>query len=734
MKRKNLGKRIATLATVSVLAASSIPVNVFAYGEEVTDISGETKKFVESTENSDAYKTWKSTVWDAGESADSGKMALTPGDTEADLNFAWYSETKGFPAVKVWKVGEESSAKIVRGTATVINATNVQGSTYEATNHVSIEGYFEADTAYQYQYTDNYDGSATTWSATYDYNTADTEEFSVILTGDPQVGASGSIGQGTDDDQNIARDTYNWDKTMAAAMALYPDAAFLLSAGDQVDYSTAQTDSAKAIRESEYAGYLYPEVFRSLPVATTIGNHDTNGIDYSYHFNNPNSEDSLGATEAGSDYYFSYGDVLFISLNSNNRNQEEHRALMTKAAESNPDAKWKVVIFHSDIYGSGQPHADTDATANRIIFAPLMDEFDIDICLTGHDHTYSRSYQILDGNVIDYDISDGSVTNPEGTLYVSTGSGSGSKYYNLLNYTPYFIADRTNVCLPAFSALEFTEDSLTIKTYDYNGDQYAESFTIKKTDSQISVDEVIEQAEAKLADTETEYTAESLSKLQSALATLKALKAAYTTAEDTMVDELTTNYRTSDDRCRATKADGSNLGYGQIANDEDKDTVNGSTVQRFKAGISTLLDKTIYSQISNGEEIANATLPIVDADTLEAAKVAVSEAIINLEVPKAEPTTEATTDPTTTAPEATTTTKTETTTTVNTEDTTSSKSEEATTTANTATTNSENESSELNKVETGDNSNIFIYAAGMLVAAGAGLMIFRKKEEDCETR
>ena len=734
MKRKNLGKRIATLATVSVLAASSIPVNVFAYGEEVTDISGETKKFVESTENSDAYKTWKSTVWDAGESADSGKMALTPGDTEADLNFAWYSETKGFPAVKVWKVGEESSAKIVRGTATVINATNVQGSTYEATNHVSIEGYFEADTAYQYQYTDNYDGSATTWSATYDYNTADTEEFSVILTGDPQVGASGSTGQGTDDDQNIARDTYNWDKTMAAAMALYPDAAFLLSAGDQVDYSTAQTDSAKAIRESEYAGYLYPEVFRSLPVATTIGNHDTNGIDYSYHFNNPNSEDSLGATEAGSDYYFSYGDVLFISLNSNNRNQEEHRALMTKAAESNPDAKWKVVIFHSDIYGSGQPHADTDATANRIIFAPLMDEFDIDICLTGHDHTYSRSYQILDGNVIDYDISDGSVTNPEGTLYVSTGSGSGSKYYNLLNYTPYFIADRTNVCLPAFSALEFTEDSLTIKTYDYNGDQYAESFTIKKTDSQISVDEVIEQAEAKLADTETEYTAESLSKLQSALATLKALKAAYTTAEDTMVDELTTNYRTSDDRCRATKADGSNLGYGQIANDEDKDTVNGSTVQRFKAGISTLLDKTIYSQISNGEEIANATLPIVDADTLEAAKVAVSEAIINLEVPKAEPTTEPTTDPTTTAPEDTTTTKTETTTTVNTEDTTSSKSEEATTTANTATTNSENESSELNKVETGDNSNIFIYAAGMLVAAGAGLMIFRKKEEDCETR
>lgn len=84
-----------------------------------------------------------------------------------------------------------------------------------------------------------------------------------------------------------------------------------------------------------------------------------------------------------------------------------------------------------------------------------MDEFNVDICLTGHDHTFSRSYQILDGNVVDYDISSGSVTNPDGTLYITTGSGSGSKYYNLLNYTPYYIAERTNACLPSFSTIDF---------------------------------------------------------------------------------------------------------------------------------------------------------------------------------------------------------------------------------------------------------------------------------------
>ena len=72
---------------------------------------------------------------------------------------------------------------------------------------------------------------------------------------------------------------------------------------------------------------------------------------------------NLGATNSGSDYYFSYGDVLYIVLNSNNRNAAEHSKLMEKAIKSAPNAKWKVVAFHHDI----------------------------DVCLTGHDHSYART-------------------------------------------------------------------------------------------------------------------------------------------------------------------------------------------------------------------------------------------------------------------------------------------------------------------------------------------------------
>lgn len=133
---------------------------------------------------------------------------------------------------------------------------------------------------------------------------------------------------------SVAQDAYNWNKTMQKAMEIDPDASFLLSAGDQINESNAGSEETKKTRESEYAGYLYPSVFRSLPIAATIGNHDKDGSDYTAHFNNPNSEDNLGSTGAGCDFYFNNGNVLFISLNSNNRNQAEHREFMKRLLQA----------------------------------------------------------------------------------------------------------------------------------------------------------------------------------------------------------------------------------------------------------------------------------------------------------------------------------------------------------------------------------------------------------------
>lgn len=583
MKKMKALQIIAAAMAVTV-AATSAPVNVFAYGE-----TSASSTLFSDTQNISDYTTWKDTVWNKkddqgnltgeGESYDSSRIILTPGKTAKDLGFAWYSQKKGEPAVKIGKKEDLSDAQEFKGTATEINRSN-QKNTYKASNKVTVEGLFEENTTYYYSYTD--DVKNPNWSEVQSYTTKKTTNFQTILVGDPQIGASGSQGQGTADDINIAVDTFNWNKTLEQAKITAPNASFILSAGDQIDYAGTDSSDGKNVRESEYAGFTYPALLRMLPLATTIGNHESKGTDYKYHYNNPNSEDGLGSTNSGSDYYFSYGNVLFISLNSNNRNTVEHRELLKKAVESNPDAKWKVVMFHHDIYGSGQPHSDTDGANLRALFAPLMDEFSIDMCLTGHDHSYARSYLMADGTAIQYD--DSVAINPEGTLYIAAGSASGSKFYKLATTKQYYIAERSNTQIPTFSTIDFSDESIVIKTYDYNGNKYADDYTLYKTGEKVSMKDLIAQAKEIKNDG---YTEASWNKLQSEIAAAEDLMKY--TAEDKGAAQLAAVYDKTNDADNANDM----LNYYGYAQGDYK---RGDSTA-LKAGFSTLLDKTMDMQL-----------------------------------------------------------------------------------------------------------------------------------------
>ena len=305
---------------------------------------------------------------------------------------------------------------------------------------------------------------------------------------------------------------------------------FAISAGDQVN----KTGKPK---EEEYAAYLSASALKSLPVATTIGNHDSLNKDYSYHFNNPNPT-GLGMTEAGGDYYYTYGPGLFIVLNTNNYNVAEHEQAIKKAVENFPDTKWRIVTIHQDIYGSGLDHSDTDGMILRTQLTPVFDKYDVDVVLQGHDHTYSRSkllygdgkthgsYEFrLDETGSDYDWdhaynvntdesislypedeeaaalkagftednrcytieSSGQsvVTNPKGTLYMTANSASGSKYYELTNSKQDYIEVRSQNWLPSYSVINLTNDDFKITSYQITDDGKVETidntFTIHKT-------------------------------------------------------------------------------------------------------------------------------------------------------------------------------------------------------------------------------------------------------------
>ena len=241
-------------------------------------------------------------------------------------------------------------------------------------------------------------------------------------------------------------------------------------------------------------------------------------------------------------------------------------------------------MFHHDIYGSGSPHSDVDGANLRILFAPLMDEFDVDVCLTGHDHSYARTYQILDGKVIDTEgVGEGAsnAVNPEGTLYIAAGSATGSKFYTLNTTKQYYLAERSNTPIPTFSTIDVSADKLTLKTYDYEGNKYANDVTIQKNNGATSI---IEEKDAAEKLDLSVMTSGSKVRVQDAL---KNVDTILDTRDDSKATgELVRKYNTAEDP----------VNYYAYAQNGYGDTSNNKVL---KKGYSTLLDKTLYENDTN---------------------------------------------------------------------------------------------------------------------------------------
>ena len=463
------------------------------------------------------------------------QVSLTPGADETQLNFAWYSQTQdGQAATPVVHFGtDRNNLTAFTGTTMPVD-TSLTGGVAHDSNHVTVTG-LQANTTYYYTVEKN--GVET---EVQEYRTGSFDSVKMLYVGDPQIGAS--KGQPQNGEALVAdagaantaarNDAFGWNRTLEIATQQNPDVNFIISAGDQVN----KTGQAK---EEEYAGYLSPDVLASLPVATTIGNHDSLNPDYTYHFNNPNAT-SYGETEAGGDYYYSYGDGLFIVLNTNNYNVAEHEQAIAEAVASDPDAAWRIVTIHQDIYGTGLDHSDTDGMILRTQLTPIFDEYDIDVVLQGHDHTYSRSkllygdgqthgtYEFrLNAEGTDYDwdnayntqtdeqiplypaeddaagtaahdafladngcytienTTGSTVVNPQGTLYMTANSASGSKFYELIATQQDYIAQRSQNWLPSYSVIEMDSDSFAITTYQITAggavEMIDDTFTIQKT-------------------------------------------------------------------------------------------------------------------------------------------------------------------------------------------------------------------------------------------------------------
>ena len=319
-------------------------------------------------------------------------------------------------------------------------------------------------------------------------------------------------------------------------------------------------------------------------MATTVGNHDADNANYTYHFNRTNASE-LGSNKiVGGDYYFKYGNALFIMLNTQDTNVAEHKQFIEQTVAANKDCKWRIVTLHQDIYGSAEHSNEPEITNLRYQLTPIFEQNDIDAVLTGHDHAYSRSKMLLGGTKandytddefdaeLEKDMDAGenpttktvapgnikndstdekdqkylaylksimdekaietvkkqgsSVINPEGVLYMTAGSSSGSKYYDLVPRQQTYIAHRWQEDVPTYSVVDVTENNLTINTYRTDNDEKIdETFSITKSKGDVaSLNKEIKAAESIVKQKNT-YTTQSYRVFEQALAGAKKVAA-----------------------------------------------------------------------------------------------------------------------------------------------------------------------------------------------------------------
>ncbi len=393
-------------------------------------------------------------------------VTLQPGSYEAMMNFCWYSNVSSSAAYVQLAKSSDISGSAFPSSAKRFSGTISTATAGYYSNKVTVTG-LSPNTRYVYRV-----GNGTSYSAVYSFETKESESYNAIFISDAQIGAS----------SNISNDKSSWENTLKTALGKFGDASFILSAGDQVDYFS----------ESEYDAFLSSPLLRGIPIAPTVGNHESlsNSPICSYHFNEPNESATYGTSPAGGDYWFRYGSTLYMVLNTNKTDTALHDAFIGQAIAANPDVTWTVLMFHQSVYSSATYSVNSSIVSLRKNLYPVIDKYHIDIVLSGHDHCYTRTYQMLGGMAQKDQTVDaqGHVVNPTGTVYITAGSSSGSKYYDMKKTPESYAAVRKQLYTPTFSNISVTASTLTITTYRVDTLAVIDSYTIKKQTSSSFVD------------------------------------------------------------------------------------------------------------------------------------------------------------------------------------------------------------------------------------------------------
>ncbi|MBR7116547.1 MAG: metallophosphoesterase [Clostridia bacterium] len=387
-------------------------------------------------------------------------VIMNVGSDESERNLTWYAQYDLPGEVRYGKSEDGTLPESYLTSAAVASKAVKDGSyTYKATMKN-----LEANSTYVYQLV-----VGGVVSECYTFNTYGMDDdFKFAFVTDPQVKESSHSAL--------------WDDTLDKILNKFGEVSLVVSAGDQ----TSEPSS-----EDNFDWFISKHL-SSLAIATTNGPPHDNSKLYKDHYNLPNLSTNYGVSTPTSDYFYTYNNVLFMHLNVEDSNYDEHISFMENTVADNPDCTWRVVLLHFSFFSGGNHSTDGSVKGFRTALAGKFTELGVDVVLSGHDHVYTRSNMMKNGYTLSGDtVTGGAVTDPTGTLYICGTSSTGSGWYSVEHHDDdAYIAKSEDANRKSVVIFSVTEGSLTLKTYFIDGatpEQY-DSFTINKTRDTVRLD------------------------------------------------------------------------------------------------------------------------------------------------------------------------------------------------------------------------------------------------------
>lgn len=193
-----------------------------------------------------------------------------------------------------------------------------------------------------------------------------------------------------------------------------------LMLGDNAYYSGTDSEYQASVFD------VFPELLRTTPVWSTLGNHETyapdglGNIAYTSIFSLPQDGRAGGIASGTERYYsFDYGNIHFVCLDSELSDKSPGGPMLAwlEADLAASDKEWTIAFWHSPPYSKGSH--DSDFESNLVLMRqnalPILEAHGVDLVLCGHSHSYERS-RLLHGHY-------GSSVSLTSGMVVDAGSG-----------------------------------------------------------------------------------------------------------------------------------------------------------------------------------------------------------------------------------------------------------------------------------------------------------------------